>query len=174
MNKNGFQTKVWGPPAWFFLHIIAQNFDPEKPNMKKFYKLFFTLLGEVLPCGACRDNYKRIINSKCYKLTNKVLSSRQSFSYWLFKLHNRVQKDIFQKTKVIYNKPKYEDNLNDFNKSYAFYEKFRAKCNVDKTTNYGCTVPLKGIKKKVKIQICPLGKKFTAHKSIVENNVCKI
>ena len=42
-QKEGMRTKVWGPPAWVFLHTVAHNY-PLKPTRqdRKNYKNFFT------------------------------------------------------------------------------------------------------------------------------------
>lgn len=165
MNKNGFQTKVWGPVAWMFLHIVAQNFDPSKKGMKDGYFAFFRNIGNILPCGACRNNFNRITKSGPLKLDRSVFSSRRKLCFWLFRLHNRVQMDIYEKTGKASDKPMYTDSMRDFHKVYTFYEKFRAKCHTDKTS-YGCTVPYVGVKKRVRILVCPLNKKFKAHRSI--------
>tara|TARA_B100001996_G_C18383634_1_gene486329 strand:- start:179 stop:661 length:483 start_codon:yes stop_codon:yes gene_type:complete len=147
MNKNGFQTKIWGPAAWLFLHIISFNYHPDR---KEGYKTFFTSLKHVLPCGACRDNYCK--NLEKMPLTNKVLKSRDSFSFWLFKLHNQIQYDIFIKTENTNNKPSFKNTKKDFNKVKMFYEEFRASC---KQSTEGCTIPKKGSKKRAKILIIP-------------------
>jgi hypothetical protein len=173
MSKNGFQTKVWGPVAWMFLHIVAQNFDPSKTDAIEGYISFFKNLGNVLPCGACRDNYKRLTKSGPLKLDHKVFKTRRKLCFWFFRLHNRVQNDIFNSTKLNSDKPMYNDSFKHFSKVYAFYEKFRAKCSTDKTS-YGCTVPFIGIRKRVRIKICPLGKRFKAHTSIHISDKCKI
>ena len=133
--------------------------------MKKGYFLFFKHLKDVLPCGACRDNYTRIISKGPLKLDMCVFESRETLSYWLFRLHNKVQNDIYKKSLCKFNKPKYTDTKKDYNRMYKFYETFRAKCTTDKSS-YGCTIPMYGIKKRVKIYICPLGKNFKAHRSI--------
>ena len=171
MNKNGFQTKVWGPVAWMFLHIVAQNFNPKKKGMKSGYYAFFKSIGDILPCGACRNNFKKITKSGSLKLDYNVLSSRRKLCFWLFKLHNRVQQDIYDKTKKQSDKPIYKDSMTDFSKVYNFYEKFRAKCQTDKTS-YGCTIPYIGVRKKVKINICPMGKKFSSQQSIKLSSKC--
>lgn len=145
-SKNGFQTKVWGPPMWMVLHMIALNYSPEKKNG---YKKFFNSLKYVLPCGACRDNYKKILKTKL-PLDDYVFKCRQSMAMWSFLLHNQVQKDIYNKTNKEHDKPKYKDTKKDFYKAMQFYESFRAKCT---KTSYGCVTPLKGTKKRSKIQI---------------------
>ena len=147
-NKMGFQTKVWGPAAWLFLHTVTLNYNPEK---SKEYRLFFKYLKDVLPCGACRDNYTRIL--KIMPMDKEVMKTRSNLSYWLFKVHNRVQNDIYKKTEDVENKPKYENNKKDFKQIVNFYETFRAKCN---KSSYGCYIPSKGnTKQMAKINIIP-------------------
>ena len=150
-SENGFQTNVWGAPMWLCLHLISLNY---KPEMKKGYKQFFNSLQYVLPCGACRRNYSYHINNTL-PLTDNALKCRKSMSMWVFFLHNAVQRSIFIKTQDIHDKPKYEDTTTDFTKAMAFYESFRAKCC---KTSHGCTVPLKGSRKRSKIHIVKFSK----------------
>lgn len=145
-SSNGFQTNVWGAPMWLCLHIISLNY---KPELKEGYKRFFNSLQHVLPCGACRENYSRIIRSHL-PLNDKVFSCRGSMAMWVFLLHNKVQQDIYAKTQLAKDKPKYADTESDFKKAMMFYEGFRAQCSKDQ---YGCTVPLKGSRKRSKIDI---------------------
>lgn len=173
MNTNGFQTKVWGPAAWLFLHTIARNYDPDKPGMKDGYLLFFRNLEHVLPCGKCRENYAKIINSenKKLRLDKSKLKTREMFSYWLFLVHNKVQTDIYEKTLSKNDKPKYTNTTQDFKKSKVFYEKFRAKCD---KTSYGCTKSLRGKKMKSILHICDYdSNRFVSHKSIRVNKKCE-
>lgn len=165
-EKQGMQTKVWGPSAWFFLHITAQNYDPSKKGMKEGYRAFFSNLKNVLPCGACRYNYGKLIKSKDLKFDNRVLASRKTLSFWLFKLHNKVQQDIYKKSGLSRDKPKYSNSIKDFNKVYALYESFRAKCSRDPKVEYGCTVPDDGRKKRSKIYVSKM-KDFKAHTSLI-------
>ena len=74
---------------------------------------------------------------------------------WVFLLHNQVQKDIYIKSKIPQDKPKYSDSKKDFYTAMKFYESFRAKCVKD---SYGCTKPLNGSKKRTKIQIVKYSK----------------
>lgn len=143
-SKNGFQTKIWGPPAWFFLHIASLNYSPER---KKGYKKFFTSLVDILPCGKCRTNYKKILKSK--KLTDDVLSSRRKFARWLFEVHNRVQYDIYESSGNPEHRPIFKNTDKDFMKAMMFYEKYRAGCSV----THGCMEPKKGKKMKSVVNI---------------------
>lgn len=153
---DGFQTRIWGPAAWLFLHCIAGTYNPDRKNS---YKLFFTLLKDVLPCGACRNNYRKIIETK-FPLTDEILSSTKNLENWLFNVHRQVQKDIYKKTQFIKNDP--ENKSNTFYRQ--FYEQFRAKCIKDAS---GCEVPYtKGLKRMSTIYIEPFKSRKTG-KSIV-------
>lgn len=159
-SKQGFVTTVWGGPAWLFLHCIAFNYSPER---KKGYIEFFKSLAKVLPCGKCRENYEELITTGNLKLTNKVMKDRESFSKWLFKVHNKVQYDIWKKTKVDCNKPMYKNNNEDFNKVKKTYEQFRAKCS---QKMHGCVIPKNGIKLKSRIRIKPMSRISNQRNSI--------
>jgi hypothetical protein len=151
--QNGFQTNVWGAPAWMFLHMVSLNYREEH---KDGYKKFFSALQHVLPCGACRDNYKRIISS-VVPLNDSVFENRNTVAKWLFQVHNQVQTDIFAKTKNEKDKPKYNNSEKSFVKMKTFYEQFRAKC-VPKS--HGCLIPVKGQRMRTNIII----KRFKSHR----------
>jgi hypothetical protein len=69
MNSgNGFQTTVWGPLLWNFLHIMSFNY-PVNPTYehKVNYRNFILSLVNILPCGKCRENLcKNLINKYIY------------------------------------------------------------------------------------------------------------
>ena len=160
MNPNGFQTNVWGPAAWLFLHCVTLNYDPSRGNRKETMQ-FFKTIAYVLPCGACRDNYHYTIqHSKELALTRRVFESRETLSLWLFKLHNYVTRCVTQSDFIPYG-----NSTSDYKKMVAFYEQFRAKCSSNSTTNArshkgGCTQPLKnGIRLRTEIRIKPFVKK---------------
>lgn len=139
----GMMSKVWGPPAWLFLHCVTLCYDPAR---KKAYRLFFYHLKDVLPCGKCRENYTKIITSGPLKLKDEHFVSKESISDWLFKVHTKVQRDIYQKTKL--NKDAPQQKPTSFWTS--FYEQFRAKCG---TVVYGCDTPSNGKRKMSTIRI---------------------
>lgn len=143
-SKKGFQTKVWGAPAWLFLHCVAFNYTPEKRQQ---YMLFFRILADVLPCDTCQKNYKKLITTGKYRLQKSIFKSRFTFSKWLFTVHNQIQKDIYSRNSN--DTPMYSNK--DFKKIQNLYESFRAKC---KKNQYGCTEPYeKGGKKRTIIRI---------------------
>jgi hypothetical protein len=144
-DEMGMQTRVWGPAGWLFLHSIAQNFPHHPDKQKKtFYFNFFKLVGDVLPCRYCRESYQEFIKEPDSKLSYSVLKNRQTLSYWLYSVHNKVNK------KLGYSNPSFEE-------VWKKYESFRSKCTkspeVIEKIKKGCTDPLSGLKKQCVIQI---------------------
>ena len=51
---------VWGDAGWIFLRNIAKGYpDQPTPMQKNQYKTYFEMVGYVLPCSKCRDNYQK-------------------------------------------------------------------------------------------------------------------
>ena len=170
-STNGFQTNVWGPMAWTFLHMITLNYNSERKND---YMNFFKSLKGVLPCGACRKNFKEIINGddKKYKLTDDKFKDTKSLSYWLFIVHNKVQEGIYSRTKNKWDKPVYKNTKEDYKKAMKKYEIMRAKCY---RNSYGCTIPKSGSRKRAEIHIVPRSKCPRTRKDpLVIHKKCKI
>jgi hypothetical protein len=130
---NGFQSKIWGPSAWLFLHTITLNFIPNK-HSEKGYINFFKNLKYVLPCITCRSNYADIIRSGDLKLTARILTSRDTLVEWLFKVHNLINTRT-GKTLTYSNDSKGLESMKQF------YEQFRARCD-DTKKEIGCTKSL--------------------------------
>ena len=120
-SKNGMQTRVWGPAGWVFLHCIAQNY-PQEPTQeqKKDYLEFFRLISKVLPCRYCRESYQDFIDQPDTKLKESVMKNRNTFSKWLFDVHNKVNKKLGIKDCVT------------FKQVTEKYESFRSKCTKSK------------------------------------------
>jgi len=138
-KRSGFQTSVWGPAAWVFLHTITFSY-PEKPSreMKRIFKNFFKSICSILPCVYCRQSYSKYCMSKGspLALTSEVLSSRKSLSTWLYKIHDAVNERL-EKT----DRPSYEA----VKKMYSCFE---AQCSSNKNKiKHGCIVPVNGNRK---------------------------
>lgn len=132
-SGNGFQSKVWGPAAWLFLHCVSLNYDPSKHNAIEFLN-FFKSLAYVLPCGTCRSNYQDLIKSKKYRLNRNTFQSRKSLSQWLFRVHNHINRKTGKELV-------YANTEDGYKQMSQFYETFRAKCETKKT-ELGCIKPL--------------------------------
>ncbi len=84
--------KIWGPPAWFFLHTMMLNY-PYKPSIqqKNDLKFFLINLGGVLPCPICRIHYKNHLQK--FPIDNAIESKDSAFK-WLVDVHNSVNRQL--------------------------------------------------------------------------------
>lgn len=161
-SGDGMKTSIWGPPMWHFLHTMSFNYPVEPTtNQKHQYRDFVLSLRNVLPCGKCRKNLKK--NFKKLPLTMAAMTSRDTFSLYIYKLHELINTMLGKKSGLSY------DDVREL------YENFRARCSLPisamvtykrktmKTTTkskkgsseLGCTEPLFGEKSKCVLQIIP-------------------
>lgn len=137
-NENmGMATRFWGSPFWVSIHSVAMGY-PVHPTkkQKKEYKIYFECLKNVLPCGLCRDSFKKFL--KELPLDDNVLKNRKNLFMWTCKIHNKVNKKLNCA----------ELTKNQMEKKYKFYDSFRASCSKDKL---GCRNTIKKNNKKTKI-----------------------
>jgi len=144
-SNDGILTSIWGPSLWHSLHAISFNYpvNPTAQN-KKDYRDFVLNLQNVLPCGKCRENLKK--NFKTLPFTMDKMKNRETFSRYIYDLHEVVNTMLGKKSGLSY------DDVRER------YEHFRARCLPDtvpiKTEN-GCVEPLYGIKSKCVLKIVP-------------------
>lgn len=102
MNNNGIKPELWGPGMWHNLHMIASTY-PVKPTKqdKEQYFNFIVSLGNILPCGECRDNFKHEIIKLDFGMNS--LSNQESFFKFVFNLHNSVNKRLKKPVITDYN-----------------------------------------------------------------------
>jgi hypothetical protein len=147
-SGDGMLTAVWGPPMWHYLHTMSFNY-PVNPTTedKKHYRDFILNLQHVLPCGHCRKNLKR--NFKTNPIKSCHMKNRDSFSRYVYNLHETVNKMLGKKSGLTYCEVRER------------YEHFRARCTQEKQVykEKGCTEPLYGKKSKCVIKIVPQDKK---------------
>jgi len=146
-SNDGIMTSIWGPSAWHFIHSISFNY-PINPSCdeKRDYRNFILSLEEVLPCGICRQNYKK--NLKKLPLTWKHMKNRYTFSKYVYKLHEIVNKMLHKTSGLSYQDVRER------------YEHFRARCSYPleekaKKIEDGCTEPVFGEKSKCILQVIP-------------------
>ena len=151
-SGDGMLTTVWGPSMWHYLHTMSFNY-PVHPSEddKRYYRDFMLSLVHVLPCRHCRENLKR--NYKAHPLKMCYMKDRNSFSRYVYKLHETVNKMLGKKSGLSYC---------DIRERY---EHFRARCTEEKPKLFnfrktrkrekGCTEPLYGKKAKCVINIVP-------------------
>ena len=161
-SGDGMMTAVWGPSMWHFLHTMSFNY-PVNPTAdeKTNYRDFILSLRHILPCKYCRQNLTN--NFKVRPLTLSDMKDRDSFSRYIYKLHETVNKMLGKKSGL------------SFCDVRERYEHFRSRCtdenpklfDINKMKNNrktlknkngkekGCTEPLYGKKAKSIIKIVP-------------------
>lgn len=94
-SNDGMQPNVFGPVVWHFLHLMSFNY-PVKPSVQdqNNYIDFLFSLSNVLPCKSCREHMKQNLLDMGFrrnsKTIRKIMSSRSTFSKFLFHFHNKV------------------------------------------------------------------------------------
>jgi hypothetical protein len=156
-SSDGFLTSVWGPMLWSYLHTMSFNY-PVNPTSedKRHYRDFIINLQYVMPCKYCRMNLKK--NFKQLPLSMSYMKNRDTFSKYVYDLHEVVNKMLKKKSGLSY------DEVRDR------YENFRSRCTEEKLKLFsfkkvikskknqkekGCTEPLYGKKSKCVIKIVP-------------------
>jgi hypothetical protein len=159
-SNDGMLTTVWGPGMWHYLHTMSFNY-PVNPTCedKENYRNFVLSLRYVLPCGKCRKNLLK--NFKRLPLKMKNMESRDTFSRYIYDLHELINKMLNKKSGLTYEIVRER------------YEHFRARCakplkdiknkrktikmfkGASKIGEKGCTEPLYGEKSKCILKIVP-------------------
>tara|TARA_B100002019_G_C21101599_1_gene513825 strand:- start:53 stop:853 length:801 start_codon:yes stop_codon:yes gene_type:complete len=130
-KNNGLITKLWGPPAWEYLHSVSFGYPLEPTDeQKKNYRNFFINVGNTLPCKFCRNSYNDFIVSNDTKLNDDDLKNRENLTRWLYRMHEKVN----NKLNITYNTT-YEQLVNR-------YESYRSKCGKIDKKKKGCVTPL--------------------------------
>lgn len=154
-SGDGMLTNVWGPAMWHYLHIMSFNY-PVNPTSsdKKHYKNFIYNLQYVLPCKYCRINLTNNFKKKPLQMCD--MKNRETFSKYIYELHETVNKMLNKKSNLSYCDVRER------------YEHFRSRCTDEKPKVFtfkktlthkkkekGCTEPLYGKKSKCIINIVP-------------------
>jgi len=154
-SGDGMLTTVWGPAMWHYLHIMSFNY-PINPNNedKKHYRDFVYNLKNVLPCKYCRINLTNNLKKKPLLMCN--MKNRETFSRYIYELHETINKMLNKKSHLTYCQVRER------------YEHFRSRCTDEKPRIFtfkksktiklkekGCTEPLYGKKSKCVINIVP-------------------
>jgi hypothetical protein len=154
-SGDGFLTAVWGPAMWHYLHTMSFNYPVEPTKEQKIhYRDFVLNLRNVLPCKYCRINLTNNLKKK--PLTMCHMKSRETFSRYIYELHETVNRMLNKKSNLTYCEVRDR------------YENFRSRCTEEKPKVFtfkktttrkkkekGCTEPLYGKKAKCVINIVP-------------------
>jgi len=154
-SGDGMVTKIWGPIFWTAIHTMSFNY-PVKPTLedKKHYRDFIINLQYVLPCKYCRMNLTNNFKKKPLKMCH--MANRDTFSRYIYELHETINKMLNKKSNLTYCQVR------------DIYENFRSRCTNEKPNIFnfkktktrrkkekGCTEPLYGKKSKCVINIVP-------------------
>ena len=147
-SGDGMVTKIWGPAMWHYLHTMSFNYPVNPtPKEKKHYRDFIINLQYVLPCKYCRMNLTNNFKKKPLQMCD--MASRDTFSRYIYDLHETINKMLGKKSHLTYCQVRDR------------YENFRSRCTEEKgkiftfkktTTKKkkekGCIEPLYGKKSK--------------------------
>ena len=189
-SKDGMLTTVWGPSTWHLLHTISFNY-PDAPTAeeKTQYRDFILSLKHVLPCGKCRTNLIKNFNK--LPLTMGHMKSRATFSKYIYRLHELINRMLKKKSVLTYAAVK--ERYENFRARCALpYNKLQEQLSLDSTgirdankdlysTNSeskekGCTEPIYGEKSKCVLQIVPQSTKcdtFQVDDKCIKKKVAK-
>jgi len=155
-SSDGMVTKIWGPIMWTALHTISFNYPVNPTNEDKIhYKEFIYSLKYVLPCKYCRINLTKNFVQKPLLMCH--MKNRETFSRYIYELHELVNKMLNKKSNLTYCdvRERYEHFRSrcteESPKIFNFIKKSKTKKNKEK----GCTEPLYGKKAKCIINIVP-------------------
>jgi hypothetical protein len=155
LSGDGMMTKIWGPAMWHYLHTMSFNYPVNPTNEdKKNYRNFVLNLKNVLPCKYCRINLSNNFKKKPIQMCH--MKSRDTFSRYIYELHETVNRMLNKKSNLTYCEVRER------------YEHFRSRCTNEKPKVFtfkktatlkkkekGCTEPLYGKKSKCIINIVP-------------------
>ena len=98
-------NQTWGPIYWNFLHTMSFLY-PDKPTneIKKVHKDFLQNLPNLLPCNICKQHLLSIY--KEYPITNQIFKNKDTFSFYIYQLHNRVNVELNKKNYIPYSQIK--------------------------------------------------------------------
>ena len=148
ISGDGMITAIWGPAQWHFLHTISFNY-PIKPTKeeKNSYETYIKSIQHILPCRYCRENYAKNLKSAGWK--RGVLKNRDTFSRFVYRLHNEVNRSLGKRCDLTY------EAVRDR------YEGYRSRCMTEKemiertriAKEKGCIHPLYGESRRAIITI---------------------
>ena len=121
-SGDGMLTSVWGPGMWHFLHTMSFNY-PVAPTQQQQhqYQTFIIGLQHILPCKYCRINLRN--NFKTFPLQMCHMKNRDTFSRYVYRLHEIVNKMLGKRSGLTYCDVRER------------YEHFRSRCTADDNDN---------------------------------------
>ena len=106
-----FDSAVWGPHYWFFLHTIAEIYpnSPDKSTKRKYYDLIHNL-PVFIPIGSMGKRFSELLDK--YPVS-PYLDNRESFVRWVNFIHNKINEQLGKEEVSL---------LDSIDKYYAHYK----------------------------------------------------
>jgi hypothetical protein len=158
-SGDGFLVSVWGPLQWTFLHIMSFNYPINPtPEDKKHYRDYVLNLQYVLPCKYCRMNLTNNFKKKPLQMCH--MASRETFSRYIYDLHETVNRMLKKKSNLSYCdvRERYEhfrSRCTEEKPKVFTFKRLKTSENAKTKKHKGCTEPLYGKKSKCVINIVP-------------------
>lgn len=116
-HDSGMMTSLWAPCLWKSIFFVCSNY-PVSPteDQKKNYKSWLLLLGSVMPCKYCRENFQNHMKDAKLQLTDKIMDNRYTLMKWAFEF----KKAVCEAVGTIY--------LLTFDQFVEDMESYRARC----------------------------------------------
>jgi hypothetical protein len=148
-SNDGMLTNIWGSSLWHVIHCMSFNYPINPTEQDKLhYMNFIKSMKYILPCGKCRKNL--VNNFKKLPITISQMQNRETFSKYIYDLHEVINTMLGKKSGLTYEKVR------------ETYEHFRARCQKKtikkkstKKDEKGCIVPFYGKKTKCVLRIVP-------------------
>ena len=77
--------KVWGPPAWRFMHLLASSCNTEVSRLN--FRKYIDEFGKLIPCEVCKAHFAE--NRRKYDITN-YMKDEEALLMWTFLMHDAV------------------------------------------------------------------------------------
>ena len=93
--------KIWGPKLWYVLHVIAMKY-PDNPTAEQRRAAygFVTGLKLLLPCEKCKNHLSQHLKQN--PLTFEHLRNSESFSKFIYNLHDSVNIQLGKKSPITF------------------------------------------------------------------------
>lgn len=87
-----FDSEIWGPHYWFFLHTVAESYPmyPNAVTKRKYYDLIQNM-PIFIPDSEMGDKFSKMLDK--YPVT-PYLDNRDSFVRWVHFIHNKINVNI--------------------------------------------------------------------------------
>lgn len=110
-KRDVYESHIWGPPFWFFIHTIAMKY-PDYANevtKRKYYDLMQNM-PLFIPDAEMGNRFSRLLDE--YPVT-PYLGKRESFIRWTVFIHNKIN--------VVLGKPEMEieEAIRIYNQKYV-------------------------------------------------------